>query len=1056
MKYAFSRAGRKTANNAAVISFFFNARGGYLEKSTEGMHRSLLFQLLEKIPELQQVLENSNSGTITGSGSDSWYLSELRDLFSRAVAELGQRQVTCFIDALDECDESEVRQMLDFFEDLGQNAVQNNIGFYVCFSSRHYPFMDIQYGVRFTLEDQPGHQADLEEYVRSKMKTVTRKQADDLTQEILRKASGVFMWVVLVIDILNKEFQRGRMFAVKKRLQEIPPKLSDLFRDILTRDNENMDDLLLSIQWILFAKRLLQLEEYYFALVAGLEPDSLGEWDPDQISKDSMNQFMVSSSKGLAEMTKSKNSAVQFIHESVRDFLLKDNGLTTLWPQLGDNPKGRSHERIKTCCHRYTKVDISAYVQADEYYLEEDKKSTKTLRTQMNEKFPFLEYATNQLLYHSDTAESLGVSQKLFFQDFSSSMDGWIKLRNLFEQHKIRRYAPRTSPLYVFADIGFASLADSMLRNSTQLSTHSSTDQRFKTPFLAAVNGGHRNIVEAFLSRMGVQDINHPIRKNETPLFTAVERRHATIVEMLLEAGADPNFQGSKPGADLLSQAIKSKRQDIAQLLLCKNFSIKNSQDLDHPIPPSLAEGRTIPQARVRLELDVAKLNQDVLLEAARNRQPIVLKLLIEKGLKAKSTKGHNSPLYAAVAVSDEFCVKVLLENGADVNTEISSRTGDVDLGRTLLHDAISIGNKAVVLLLLEGGANIDPRGCDLSPLQLALRTGAESISRTLVEKGAKINITDDLGHTALHIAAHKGYLELVKMIVGLRADIDCEDYQGRTPMFLACESRSYAVAAFLFNQGARLPESDAGSNIPFYTEDEHGHVEQLLQLSGDDIDVKDAIGQTPLFEACRLGALDIARLLLERGASATVTDNQGQTALFAIQRSHVHSGRLVRLLVEVGVDPMHQNALGQSFLDASYGFPKLPEGGMKAVFKRIRERRLDEGHGFFPRTALAHAAMDRNAPLVAFLLYLGANPNKKDSHGDTLLRDLIGWGHESRNHIVCLLLDAGADATIPNIYGKTPLELAIQFGRSSLVEIIRSRLQRTPPTQSGLRESSG
>ncbi|KAF4879962.1 hypothetical protein CGCSCA1_v001379 [Colletotrichum siamense] len=240
------------------------------------------------------------------------------------------------------------------------------------------------------------------------MKIVTQKQADELTREILRKASGVFMWIVLVIDILNKDLQRGRIFAVKKRLDEIPPKLSDLFRDILTRDTENMDDLLLSIQWLLFCKRPLRLEEYYFALVAGLEPESLSEWDSNQITEEVMNQFVVSSSKGLAEMTTSNYAAVQFIHESVRDFLLKDDGLTSLWPDLGDNPEGRSHERLTACCHSYTKVDISAYVQPDEYFLEEDK-SSATLRKQVFEKFPFLEYATNKLLYHADTAESLGI-----------------------------------------------------------------------------------------------------------------------------------------------------------------------------------------------------------------------------------------------------------------------------------------------------------------------------------------------------------------------------------------------------------------------------------------------------------------------------------------------------------------------------------------------------------------------------------------------------------------------------------------------------------------------
>lgn len=207
MKYAYSRAGQKATKDAATISFFFNARGGLLEKSTEGMHRSLLLQLLEKIPELKEVLDNADCRAFLRKDSGSWDLSVLRKLFSTAVSKLDQRRVTCFIDALDECDESEVRQLLDFFEDLGQCAVQNNIRFYVCFSSRHYPRMDVVYDIRFTLENQPGHEQDLKKYVRSKLRTETKTQADELTEEILRKASGVFMWVVLVVDILNQEFQ---------------------------------------------------------------------------------------------------------------------------------------------------------------------------------------------------------------------------------------------------------------------------------------------------------------------------------------------------------------------------------------------------------------------------------------------------------------------------------------------------------------------------------------------------------------------------------------------------------------------------------------------------------------------------------------------------------------------------------------------------------------------------------------------------------------------------------------------------------------------------------
>ncbi|TEA18349.1 Vegetative incompatibility protein HET-E-1 [Colletotrichum sidae] len=305
MKFAFARAKRKAAKNAAVLSFFFNARGEALEKTTEGMHRSLLLQLLEKLPELQIILDKAYSQVASAHASGSRDVTHLRNLFSTAVSNLGERQVTCFIDALDECAEDEVRQMLDFFEDLGQCAAQNNISFYVCFSSRHYPHMSVQYGLRLTLEDQVGHTQDLQEYVCKKLKTGTKKQSEVITASILEKASGVFMWVVLVVDILNKEFDRGRIFAVQKRLSEIPPGLSELFMNILTRDSDNLDDLLLSVQWILFSKRPLNRREYYFALTAGLEPDSLGEWDPEETPEDSMDRFVLSSSKGLAEMTKS-------------------------------------------------------------------------------------------------------------------------------------------------------------------------------------------------------------------------------------------------------------------------------------------------------------------------------------------------------------------------------------------------------------------------------------------------------------------------------------------------------------------------------------------------------------------------------------------------------------------------------------------------------------------------------------------------------------------------------------------------------------------------------
>lgn len=55
-------------------------------------------------------------------------------------------------------------------------------------------------------------------------------------------------------------------------------------------------------------------------MLAGLEPNALPTIDLEEIDDEDMEKYMLSSSKGLAELTKLKSPTVQFIHESVRDF----------------------------------------------------------------------------------------------------------------------------------------------------------------------------------------------------------------------------------------------------------------------------------------------------------------------------------------------------------------------------------------------------------------------------------------------------------------------------------------------------------------------------------------------------------------------------------------------------------------------------------------------------------------------------------------------------------------------------------------------------------------
>lgn len=113
MKYIYTRA---QENTNTTISFFFNARGEALEKSTQGMYRSLLLQLLEKMPDLQEVLDLHSCYSVRDNDGTRWQIDVLQRLFSAAIAKLGQRRVMCFIDALDECSESQIQEMVSLLE----------------------------------------------------------------------------------------------------------------------------------------------------------------------------------------------------------------------------------------------------------------------------------------------------------------------------------------------------------------------------------------------------------------------------------------------------------------------------------------------------------------------------------------------------------------------------------------------------------------------------------------------------------------------------------------------------------------------------------------------------------------------------------------------------------------------------------------------------------------------------------------------------------------------------------------------------------------------------
>ncbi|CAF9907440.1 MAG: hypothetical protein GOMPHAMPRED_005107 [Gomphillus americanus] len=422
-------------SDVVVISHFFNARGSAIEKSTIGMYRALILQLFQRIP----ILQNSIDFRALPDRFEDWSLVVLQDLFVRTMKSVGnQTRLFCFVDALDEVEEDDIRDMLGSFTELGRFTSHNQLQFRVCFSSRYYPEISVRFGLEIRLDIVHAHLNDIKTYIDAELliRQTNERQAADL-QEIkdllLSKSSGIFLWVVLVVRILRKEYDSGRIAGMRKKLLVLPTGLKELFRDVALKDPENNAEFLLSLQLILHVFRPLGVDEYFYAMQH--DQDTVTEpWNPESITLADMERHVTSSSKGLAEavtiylpdlgvsqnFTSNKLETylvprVQFIHESVRDFLTDEASMTSIWPGFKELNLSHSHARIRDLCYDYMIRNGRTglrYGPGNHYPSSENSRVFHS-----NKPFPFMSYSTSCILHHANIACSYGNSAKQIFQD---------------------------------------------------------------------------------------------------------------------------------------------------------------------------------------------------------------------------------------------------------------------------------------------------------------------------------------------------------------------------------------------------------------------------------------------------------------------------------------------------------------------------------------------------------------------------------------------------------------------------------------------------------------
>lgn len=886
---------RASMKGATIISFFFNARGHDLEKSTVGMYRSLLVQIFERHPELLDALHvhfNPTRASI-GASNYQWQLETLKITFQDAIKGIGEGGVICFVDALDECPEDDIRDMVRSFEMIGGELGGSGTPLRICFSSRHYPSISIDQCIELVVEGQEGHQQDLTTYLQSRLKIGKTQSSEHIKQEVLRRANGIFLWVILVVQILQKEFDSGRKHTLLKRLNEIPAGLDELFKDILTRDTRNSEDLLLCLQWILFAKRPLKREELYYAILAGSEPDQLAPLDPIETTSDTMYRFILDCSKGLAELTKSKIPTVQFIHESVRDYLLKGSGLAHLRNDLAANFVGASHEKLKLCCHEYLQIDVpeltlsKAEQQNDTQTQSSDhptpqsdtdvsaeghaqrsrnfivEADAKKLREALSLRYPFLMYAVSHVFDHAEAAGNTGIAQGSFMDQ--ANISDWTSRHNAFEKFKIRQYSATVSSLYILAEKNLPGLIRTELEKIPHMDI---PGERHQFPLRAAIASKNKAAILEFL-KPAIHPPPSPCPQSEFNLPQANNHLNDCVECLCENAGTISNLGISS----VLFWAVATGRLTVVETLLATEkvdlrcgakVRQKHWVELFLGVESARLSSVTISLSDFRGDRhSFSELVQwDLVKWAVKHEYNPLLKHIFWCSSPTLAAEIFNS--------TPEFSSDTMQPPYRDLSwTGLTSHYPNLDLSlakqwaRRLLQFAVRYDLPAWLEEILDHNARLHNQTDDSNPLSLALVRDADC------EPIAGDVSLPTVLREALLFAAGTGMIASCKVLLEWGIDVNSHDADLDTPLHVACRSRDGDVVQLLLSS----------ANVDVNARELHGQtplimavscrqksaVRQLLEREDLDVNARDVSGKSALWWAVDFPERSIVEMLLER-----------------------------------------------------------------------------------------------------------------------------------------------------------------------------------------------
>uniref|UniRef100_A0A8C4ULA6 Ankyrin repeat domain 6 n=1 Tax=Falco tinnunculus TaxID=100819 RepID=A0A8C4ULA6_FALTI len=222
------------------------------------------------------------------------------------------------------------------------------------------------------------------------------------------------------------------------------------------------------------------------------------------------------------------------------------------------------------------------------------------------------------------------------------------------------------------------------------------------------------------------------------------------------------------------------------------------------------------------------------------------------------------------------------------------------------------------VVQLINKGAKVAVTKHGRTPLHLAAHKGHLHVVQVLLKAGCDLDIQDDGDQTALHRAAVVGNTDVIATLIQEGCALDRQDKDGNTALHEACWHGFSQSAKVLVKAGANVLAKNKAGNTPLHLacQNSHSQSTRVLLLGGSRADLKNNAGDTCLHVAARYNHLPIVRVLLSAFCSVHEKNQAGDTALHVA--AALNHRKVVKLLLEAGADASVVNNAGQTPLEVA------------------------------------------------------------------------------------------------------------------------------------------